>query len=116
MVFPCVGAKNQILGCETSEECLLDVILVASLEATGLGVFVPWVQSRQCSSEDKAAAVHQLGRILANFRVGYRWRVFILESRGEQHATSSFLVKVKILFFFACLFYFIDIDKVILRF
>ena len=34
LVFSYVGAKNQILSYKTFKECLLVVILVASLEAT----------------------------------------------------------------------------------
>ena len=36
LIFSYVGAKNQILDCETSEEYLLVVILVVRLKATGL--------------------------------------------------------------------------------
>ena len=36
LVFLCVGAQNQILDCETSEEYLFSVILVASLKAIEL--------------------------------------------------------------------------------
>ena len=36
MVFPYVGAKNQILDCMTFEEFFLDIILVVRSKATGL--------------------------------------------------------------------------------
>ena len=36
LIFSYVGAKNQILDCMTSEECLLGIILVARSKATRL--------------------------------------------------------------------------------
>ena len=35
LIFLCVGAQNQILGCETSKECSFSMIMVAKSKVTG---------------------------------------------------------------------------------
>ena len=117
MIFPCVGAKNQILDYKTYEEYLLGVILVVNLEATGL-----WY-NRSLSSKptvflrrqdyDGAPVRKDLSQLLCGsplegFYFGVSWR------SPTYHIII--LMKVKILSLLHANFVLIDFGKMILRF